>query len=603
MTGKPEPAPFSRKLKDLLVRERDLNNLRSQMAGLRAWMVRVQEITKALSGAETTAEARELLLSLLLSNAPYEFACIMQGGELVLRGVEPSARSRARLLELAREARRTYAVSVVELSFDDEDERDARWVLAGSVTATDAGAGESLTVLMGRTSRTAGYYPGPWHDELERMGYLLSTITHVYAAVEYRAALVVERNGLAEQVRVATQELERAVVEAKAAATAAEAANRAKSAFLANMSHELRTPMNGILGTIQLLQLGELHADQEQLVTTLHGSSELLLSLLDDILDTSRIEAGKLEILAEELDIRGLTFVVAETFRLAAANKGLRLIEGIGPTVRTHWYGDSRRIRQVLMNLVGNAIKFTNEGSIRLDVGEVRGPDGAHRLRFEVIDTGIGIAPADLERAFEIFTQVDASRSRRFGGSGLGLAICRGLVAAMGGELGVRSELGKGSCFWFEIPPYAEQPTAESQPPPAQQPVREPLGPRLLRVLVAEDNPINQMVVQRMLECLGCEVVVVGDGQAALEAASHDDYDLILMDIEMPRLNGLEATGRLRETPRGSKTPIVALTAYAFDEDRARCQAAGMSGFLVKPINLVALRRALVEHIPRESLH
>jgi CheY-like chemotaxis protein len=361
--------------------------------------------------------------------------------------------------------------------------------------------------------------------------------------------------------------------------------------------------MNGILGTIQLLQLGELRPEQQELVTTLLGSSELLLSLLDDILDTSRIEAGKLELVVEEFDVRRLTSEVAETFRLAATNKGLRLIGGIAPTLRTHWHGDQRRIRQVLMNLVGNAIKFTNQGSIRIDVCEARGRDRAHRLRFEVIDTGIGIAPEDRDRVFETFTQVDASRRRRFGGSGLGLAICKGLVAAMGGELGVTSELGKGSCFWFELPPHAGSPEARVEPTPAEHPTPESLGPRALRVLVAEDNPINQMVVRRMLERLGCEVVVVGDGQAVLEAAGRDDYDLILMDIEMPKLDGLEATGRLRETPRGRRTPIVALTAYAFDEDRARCRAAGMSDVLVKPVKLVALQRALMEHARLEPVH
>ena len=259
----------------------------------------------------------------------------------------------------------------------------------------------------------------------------------------------------------------------------------------------------------------------------------------------------------------------------------------------------SGRIRQVLMNLIGNAIKFTSEGTIRLDVSEAHGPDGARRLRFEVSDTGIGIAPEELERAFEIFTQVGASPDRRFGGSGLGLAICKGLVAAMRGELGATSQLGKGSCFWFELPPYVVNPEAGLETPAEPTPAT-PLVPRTLRVLVAEDNLVNQMVTRRMLQRLGCEVVVVGDGQAALEAASQGDYDLVLMDIDMPRLNGLEATGRLRETPRGSKLPIVALTAYAFEEDRARCRSAGMNGYLVKPIDLATLRRALAEHTELE---
>ncbi|MCA9706946.1 MAG: response regulator [Myxococcales bacterium] len=582
-------------MRALVVRERELNALRTQTTELRTWMGRVQEITKVLSRAETLAEARALMLPLLLRNAPYEFAGILCEGELTVHGAELSQAARDALRELAAEAGARGRVEVIELEADERGGGDVRWLLVGPVVTEDgADRSEAPIVLVGRTDRTIGYYPGPWDGELERMGYLLSTIAHVYAAVGYRADLLSERDHLAQQVRVATRELEQALGQARGAAVEAAAASQAKSRFLANMSHELRTPMNGILGAIQLLQTRALPPDQRSLVTMLHDSSAHLLSLLDDILDTARIEAGKLEITAGPLDVPALTAQLVETFRPAASHKGLRLVEQVDPRLARPCQGDVRRIRQVLMNLVGNAIKFTSEGEVCIEAREVRSPGGDRRLRFEVRDTGIGIAPEDVERIFESFTQVDASRTRRFGGSGLGLAICRGLVEALTGELGVSSTLGQGSCFWFEVPMLPARARAVTPTALVEPVARDPQHP--MRVLVAEDNPVNQMVVRRMLEHMGCRVHVVGDGLAAVDAAARDDYDLIFMDLEMPRLNGLDATRELRERPRSRKTPIVALTAHAFAEDRDRCFAVGMSDFIAKPIDLGQLQRTLAQH-------
>jgi len=588
--GEPTSKIATKTLGSLLVRERELGEVRGQMAELRGWMARVQEITRALSRAISPIEANELLLSLLLSQAPYELAGMLSDDELLLNGSRLPERSRTMLLALARRVHGSNGVEVVEYQ-DTGDEESVRWALAGS-TSTGEDDDEALTIVVGRTGRTAGYYRGPWDDECDRIRYLLATIEHVYSMVRYRSDLMDERNGLARQVRAATQELQGALGQARAAAQAAQSASVAKSRFLANMSHELRTPMNGILGSIQLLRVGTLAPEQESLVAMLHSSSELLLSLLNDILDTSRIEAGKLDVQEKPFDLRELVGQVGRTFRVAASGKGLELIERVDPQLPTTCIGDIKHIRQVLMNLVGNAIKFTSEGAIRLEVRSVS-VDGAPMLRFEIHDTGIGIAGDDLPRVFESFTQIDSSRTRRFGGTGLGLAICKGLVEALGGTIGVNSRMGQGSCFWFHVPLAAE--SAATVPAATPTPSPTPLG-RSLRVLVAEDNIVNQTVIRRMLEQLGCTVDVVSDGLAAVEAASKHDYDVIFMDVEMPRLSGLGATEQLRQRGGERRTPVVALTAHAFAEDEARCRAAGMDDFLAKPVELSALQRALHEH-------
>lgn len=590
MTTDDPPQVLSKKLGSLLAQERELRATRSEVEALRGWMERVQTITEGLSQCHDPQEARHRLLSLLLRNAPYEFAGMLSGGALTLRGLEPGADARQALLECTREIHGEEVMRVSTLPVLGE-----LWVLVGSVPS---GAGdEPLTILVGRTARTVAYYPPPWDAELERMGYLLSTIAHVHAAVRYRADLIAERNGLAQQVSAATEQLQRALASAEAAAEAAEAASEAKSQFLAHMSHELRTPMNGILGTIQLLQLSRLPPDANHLVTMLHNSSESLLALLNDILDISRVEAGKLEIHPAPFEPRALVRQTIDTFHLAAQGKGLELRSQLAEATPTRCEGDVTRIRQILMNLVGNAVKFTDEGAITLRVGPGRSP--LEGLRFEIEDTGIGIAAENLERAFEKFTQVDDSLSRRFGGSGLGLAICHGLATALGGELGARSEPGVGSCFWLELP-------LRSLPPLEPEPVAgvDPDAPRPrpgMRVLLAEDNNINQIVISTMLERYGCVVEVVGNGVAAVRSACEQHPDVVLMDIELPDLNGLEAARRIRAFGGTEGVHIVALTSHAFSKYKERCWAAGMNDFVPKPVTLEELGRMLERVAARPS--
>ena len=395
-----------------------------------------------------------------------------------------------------------------------------------------------------------------------------------------------ERNELAER----TSEARRAVV-------AANEASRAKSQFLANMSHEIRTPMNGVLGMADLLSRTPLDGRQQQLVTTINQSGRTLLAIINDILDLSRIEAGKLSLDAQEFDaadcVRGAVGLLAGD----AERKGLALeLEppiGLPPAM----VGDAGRLRQILVNLVGNAVKFTAAGSVVVRV-EYRGVrDGRHRMALVVRDTGIGMTAATRELIFEPFEQGDNSISRRFGGTGLGLSITRSLVELMGGSIAIDSEPARGTTvsveLGFDVSTRADARQAEA---PVAAGEGEPLA---LRVLVAEDNPVNQEVARAYLEELGCSVRVVEDGRAALEALACGAFDLVLMDCQMPEMDGLTATRRLRAIEReGStrRTPIVAVTASAFASDRADCLAAGMDDFLSKPFGASQLAEVLARH-------
>ena len=367
------------------------------------------------------------------------------------------------------------------------------------------------------------------------------------------------------------------------ASARAEAASVAKSAFLANMSHEIRTPLNAIIGLARLVQSSGLTPEQVARLGKIDASAHHLLSIVNDILDLSKVEAGYLAVERVDFD---LLEVVREAWGAASARaeqKGLETRLEAEPGLPAAVCSDPLRLSQVLMNLATNAVKFTEAGVIRLRVAPE--PGAAPAVRFEVIDTGIGIAAAERERLFRPFEQADTSTTRRYGGTGLGLAICRRFVEAMGGRIGVESEPGRGSTFWFVLPMEPARgaaPKAERGIIPGDAGGRDPAG---TRILLVEDDPINQEVAEEMLRLAGYEVDLAANGALALEKAAAGDYDLVLMDVQMPVMDGFEAARGLRAGGRHAATPIVAMTANVYQEDRERARAAGMNDFVAKPVD------------------
>ena len=368
------------------------------------------------------------------------------------------------------------------------------------------------------------------------------------------------------------------------------AASEAKGRFLATMSHELRTPLNGVIGTTSLMLDLELSAEARELVETIHASGETLVRVINDILDFSKIEAGRLEIERTPVEVPDLVNDVVALYRGHANSRGLRL-SALGPRGCPAVLADPVRLKQILGNLVSNALKFTQEGSVRVAWG-VRWEGEEALILFDVSDTGIGIPDDRLQRIFAPFDQGDPTVQRRFGGTGLGLAISHRLVELMGGGIGVHSQPNVGSTFSVQIrcPVVAETPEAEE--------VAEVAIVGKLNVLLAEDNPVNVKVAGRVLSRLGCRFDVARDGMEAIRLALASDYDVILMDVQMPGCDGIEATRAIRahESARGGHRRIVAVTANAMESDRLECSAAGMDGFLAKPFTLDQVRICLSSH-------
>ena len=408
-------------------------------------------------------------------------------------------------------------------------------------------------------------------------------------------------NNLLDRVADREARLSSFIDELTAARDDAESSTRAKTSFLANMSHEIRTPMNGVIGLMDLVKLEGLSDQQTIWLDSMKKSADALLTVIDDILDFTKIEAGHLEITPVDFDLRPCVESVLYLFSEQASTKNIALNLHIDDSVPAVLHADQGRVRQILTNLLSNAVKFTPQGTISIYITTVPGAE-LGSCRFTITDTGIGIPEDEYDKVFTRFQQVDQGLTRRYGGSGLGLSICRQLLSLMGGSIGFSSDLGYGSRFWFDfpikrgastgLPAQSDRPTTELARPDSSA-VSD--GSESLSVLIAEDSEVNQFIILELLKQCGVSGVVVENGAKAVEALAKQRYDLILMDVSMPVMDGLEATQRIRsqESTTDQRATIIGLSAHAMTDDIARAMDAGMDSYITKPVSLTDLQEAL----------
>lgn len=393
------------------------------------------------------------------------------------------------------------------------------------------------------------------------------------------------------------KKLEEYISELEKASKELEKSAKTKSEFLATMSHEIRTPMNAIIGMTNLLKSYEPREDQLESINILDFSGKTLLALIDDILDFSKIEAGRIDFEEIEFELNRLISTISETFKVTANNKGVRLKTNIGEKGPRHLIGDPSRLTQILNNLISNALKFTHEGEVNLSVENLKEKDEEIHIRFTVEDTGIGIEKERIDSIFDSFTQADKTTKRLFGGTGLGLAISKQLTELQNGTITVESELNAGSKFILDLK-FGRGSTNENVES-GQLKEAEQTNLKGLRILLAEDNIVNQKVMERFLELWDIKITIANNGQEAIDFVTQKNFDLILMDLQMPEVDGYEAASEIRkmDDPRKRNTPIIALTAAALKEVREQVYASGMNDYVTKPFNPVELQKKIFDHV------